>query len=329
MAASRVFPSAPDPAPGHGHGHGHGHGQKNPAAGATTIEWPTWLLIAAVYGAWLLAAAGWRLAGPVAGTPALVLATCWFTSLQHELIHGHPTRWPAINRLFGLAPLAVWYPYDLYRQSHLAHHRDEFLTTPGVDPESNYLSAAEHARLPACLRGLWIARRTVLGRVVLGPPLGVLPLWFDALRKPWRREFAQVGAWALHLGLLGGMLWALDRWAGIGPLRYLLTVAWPALGLAMLRSFHEHRPAEHAPHRVGINEAGWFWRVLYLNNNYHAVHHERPRLPWYAVRRSYLARRDDILARNGGFVVPGYGALLRRHGVTPIDSPVHPMSTHR
>ena len=25
-------------------------------------------------------------------------------TLQHELIHGHPTRWPRVNQLFGLLP---------------------------------------------------------------------------------------------------------------------------------------------------------------------------------------------------------------------------------
>ena len=92
--------------------------------------------------------------------------------------------------------------------------------------------------------------------------------------------------------------------------------------LAMLRSFHEHRPAAHPAHRIVINEAGWGWRLLYLNNNYHAVHHTHPSLPWYRLRAAYELDRPGYLARNGGFLVPGYGHLLRHHAVTPIDSPV-------
>lgn len=288
-------------------------------------EWRNWLLIPAVYGTWLLAALCWRALGPLAGTALLVLATCWFMSLQHELIHGHPSRDPRINRLFGLAPLAVWYPYALYRSTHLAHHRDELLTEPGIDPESNYLTEPDYRRLPACIRPLWIAQRTVLGRVLLGPLIVIVPTWLDIVRRPLRGDFSQCRSWALHLLLLGAMLSALEYWAGIGPLRYMLTVGCPALGLAMLRSFYEHRPAQTSAHRVVVNEAGLFWRVLYLNNNYHAVHHERPDLPWYLLRKFYLAHRADVLVRNGGFVVPGYLSLIGRYALATVDSPVHPM----
>ncbi len=288
-------------------------------------EWRSWLLIPTVYGTWIVAASAWSALGPVAGTALLTLATCWFMSLQHELIHGHPSRDRRVNRLFGLAPLAVWYPYELYRSSHLAHHRDALLTEPGIDPESNYISEADYLALPACIRPLWIAQRTALGRVLLGPPMMIVPTWLDILRRPLRGDCSQCGSWALHLALLAAMLWGLDRWAGIDPLRYVLTVGCPALGLAMLRSFYEHRPAQSPAHRVVVNEAGLFWRVLYLNNNYHAVHHERPDLPWYLVRKFYLAHRADVLRRNGGFVVPGYLSLIGRYALTTIDSPIHSM----
>lgn len=288
------------------------------------IEWPTWALLPLVYGSWLLAAGAAQALGPVAGSAALALAACWFMSLQHELLHGHPTRCRAFNRLLGLAPLAVWYPYDLYREGHLAHHREEHLTLPGIDPESNYIAAADHARLPRWCRPLWVAQRTVLGRLLVGPAMVIVPTWLDIVRRPLRGDRSHLRPWALHLALLGGLLWALDRYAGVGPVQYLLAVGYPALGLAMLRSFYEHRPAALAAHRVVVNEAGPFWRLLYLNNNYHAVHHEMPGLPWYRLRSRYLADRDGVLRRNGGFLVGGYGTLMRRHAVTPIDSPVHP-----
>jgi fatty acid desaturase len=294
-----------------------------------TFEWRTWLLIATVYSAWVLAALEWRALGPFVGTALLTLATCWFMSLQHELIHGHPTRNGSVNHLFGLAPLAVWYPYDAYRCSHLAHHRDEVLTQPGTDPESNYIGETQFCELPMSFRPIWIAQRTVLGRLLLGPVMAIVPTWLDMVRKPLRHDFTQCRAWAMHLLLLAGMLWGLQRYAGIGALRYVLTVGYPALGIAMLRSFYEHRPADTAQHRVVINEAALFWRVLYLNNNYHAVHHERPDLPWYLVRKFYLAHRGDVLARNGGFVIPGYLSLIRRYSVTPVDSPIYPMRSDR
>lgn len=290
------------------------------------VEWPTAGLVVAVYAAWALAAHAVERLGGLAGHAALAVCACWSMSLQHELLHGHPTRSRRLNRLLGLAPLAVWYPYDLYREGHLAHHRDELLTQPGIDPESNYLTADAYARLPRWCRPLWVAQRTVLGRVLLGPAMVIVPTWLDIVRRPWRGDFSHAMMWLEHLALLAALLWALDRWAGIGPLQYLLGVGYPALGLAMLRSFYEHRPAADPAHRVVVNEAGAFWRLLYLNNNYHAVHHETPGLPWYRIRQRYLAERAGVLRRNGGFVVKGYGSLVRRYAWRPVDSPVHPPS---
>jgi fatty acid desaturase len=288
-------------------------------------EWRTWLLVPTVYAAWLLAVVSCNTLGHVAGTLLLILCTCWFTSLQHELIHGHPCKDRRVNRLMGIAPLAVWYPYELYRHSHLAHHRDELLTEPGIDPESNYIDEAAWRQLSRFVRPLWIAQRTVLGRFLLGPGMVIVPTWLDIVRRPLRRDFSQSRSWTLHLMLTCGMLIALDRFAGIGPVTYLLTICYPALGLAMFRSFYEHRPAAQSSHRVVINEAGLFWRILYLNNNYHAVHHERPDLPWHLRRRFYLEHRTEVLRRNGGFVIEGYLSLMKRFAMTAVDSPIHPL----
>ena len=296
---------------------------RTPVQHTASQEWRTWLLIPTIYGAWLLTVAGHHALGDVAGSVLLILANCWFTSLQHELIHGHPCRNRKVTRLLGIAPIAVWYPYELYRDSHLSHHRDELLTEPGIDPESNYIDEASWQRLSPILRPLWIAQRTVFGRLLLGPAMVIVPTWWDIVRRPLRGDFSQTRSWAVHLALLGAMLVSLDRYAGIGPVRYLLTICYPALGLAMFRSFYEHRPAPEAAHRVVINEAALFWRILFLNNNYHAVHHERPDLPWYQLRRFYLQHREDVLVRNGGFVIPGYLPLMKNFALTTVDSPVH------
>lgn len=292
-------------------------------ASSREFEWPTWLLAASLYLGWGLVVVFWSTLGDGWGSAALLLLTCWYMSLQHELVHGHPTASPKINRLLGLAPLAVWYPFDLYLHSHLIHHQDEHLTRPGIDPESNYLTADQFAALPAWQKVCWRWQRSVLGRLVVGPALAIVPTWADIVRKPLRGDWSQTASWAEHLLLLAGMLWALQHWAGISPLHYVL-ITYPALGLAMLRSLYEHRPANRPAHRIAINEAGLFWRLLYLNNNFHVVHHETPTMPWYRLRSTYLADRAGYLQRNGGFLVPGYGHLVRRFALRPIDSPVLP-----
>ena len=130
-------------------------------------------IMAAVYGGWFAVALGWQTLGPWLGAPLLILLTARYMSLQHELIHGHPTRWPRVNQLFGLLPLAVWYPYGLYRDSHLRHHRNDHLTDPHEDPESYYFSAAQWRRYPRLLPLLAAVRNTLIGRVLLGPALDI------------------------------------------------------------------------------------------------------------------------------------------------------------
>ena len=297
---------------------------KNAIARGYGFEWQTWLLIVAVYGSWVALVLGYRsMPPPVAGL-LLIVVTSWYMSLQHELLHGHPTRSRSLNRLLGLLPISAWYPYDVYRDSHLAHHRDELLTTPGVDPEGNYILAKDYANMRAIRRAMGWVNRTVAGRLVLGPGLTIVQVWSDIFTGPRQRRLVSVRLWSVHLILLMALLWWVHHHSGITPLYYLFGIAYPALGLAMLRSFYEHRPAFLPAHRIVINEASLPWRLLYLNNNYHAVHHDLPSLPWYRIPSAFRADRAGYLQRNGGFQLPGYGHVLRRHVFKPIDSPVHP-----
>lgn len=288
------------------------------------FEWQTWLLIIAVYGSWLALILGYRAMPAWLAGALLIVVTSWYMSLQHELLHGHPTRSKTLNRLLGLLPLSAWYPYDIYRDSHLAHHRDELLTTPGIDPEGNYVHARDFASMGATQRTLGWANRTVAGRLAFGPGLTIVQVWADIFTGPRKRGLASVRTWSVHLLLLMALLWWVHHQSGIKPLHYLFGVAYPALALAMLRSFYEHRPAFVPAHRIVINEASLPWRVLYLNNNYHAVHHDLPSLPWYRIPSAFRADRAGYLQRNGGFRLPGYGHVLLRYAFKPVDSPVHP-----
>lgn len=288
------------------------------------FEWPNGLLIVAVYGAWVSLILQYQHLPPVLANVALVLVVAWFMSLQHELLHGHPTRHAAFNRLFGLPPLSAWYPYDIYRDSHLAHHRDELLTTPGVDPESNYVDPTAWQSMGPLSRFLHAAMRTSLGRFLLGPGLTIAAVWADIVTGPRQRGWVAARTWVVHIALLVLLLTWVQALSGITPWHYLFGIAYPALGLAMMRSFSEHRPAGPVGQRIVINEAGAFWRLLYLNNNYHSVHHAVPGLAWYRIPALWRERREQFLEGNGHFHYRGYTGLLWRHALRPIDSPVHP-----
>lgn len=287
-------------------------------------EWPTWLLILTIHGGWLGTLACWPRLGPGAGTALMVWWCAWYMSLQHELIHGHPTPWPWLNRMFGYAPLAVWYPYEIYRESHLRHHNDFDLTVPALDAESTYVSPAEWAAMSAPLRALRWLNKTFWGRLLVGPALAICATWGAAARKLARGDMRDAGVWLRHLAMLAALLWWLKTSFGVPALWYLLAISYPAQSLAMIRSYYEHRPAEDHKQRIVLNDAGLIFRILYLNNNLHLVHHDLPSLPWYLLPRVYRARRHAYNARSGGFQIDGYGALMRRYGFRPIDAPVHP-----
>ncbi|KVE38654.1 fatty acid desaturase [Burkholderia sp. TSV86] len=292
-------------------------------------EWPTWLLIVVVYGGWLSVLLSVRDAGlPLAiATPLLILLCAWHMSLQHELLHGHPTRSKRLNKLLGYPPLSVWYPYTLYRDTHLEHHRDEDLTVPGVDPESNYVLPERWVGLSRWQRVLWHARKSFIGRFVIGPPISAAATLADAFCA-WRRaDWHYLPMWIAHVALVATLLAWLHLSVGVHWWYYLLAVTWPAQSIAMIRSLYEHRAAPEPKARIAINEAGPLMRLLYLNNNYHLVHHDLPSLPWYDLPRAYRMRRDAYARKCGGFVIRGgYWTLFKRHAWRQTDAPEHPFA---
>ncbi len=292
-------------------------------------EWPTWLLIPMVYGLWFATLYWSQTLGLMATTLLLLVSCTWYMSLQHELVHGHPTRHRGLNKLLGFAPLAVWFPYTLYLESHLRHHNDAHLTMPGVDPETHYVSEEVWQRSGWFMRALFVHRKRFWGRFVFGPAMAITSVAHEAVSQVRSGNYRYLPMWSLHIAMLTGMLIAIQAWTGIAAWYYLLFVAYPALSLAMVRSYYEHRAAEDCKHRIAINEASWPMRLLYLNNNYHLVHHDMPGLPWYLLARVYWADRDAYLARCGGFRLAGYVDLARRFGLTPVDAPVHPLHQDR
>ncbi|WP_166359038.1 fatty acid desaturase [Pseudomonas akapageensis] len=289
-------------------------------------EWPTWLLLMVVYCGWF----GVLLASPLLGvwpsTALLILLLVLWLSVQHELLHGHPTRWPWLNRILGYAPFAVWYPYTLYRDSHLLHHRDENLTLPGRDPESRYLGRRQWRDSSVFEQRLHWLNKTLLGRLLLGAPLALFSLAHEELARLRKGDRQAWSMWLTHGALTLLMLAFIAHYSALGVWHYLLLVTVPALSLSMVRSYYEHRPSEFPQQRTVLNEAAWPWRWLFLNLNLHLVHHDLPSVPWYYLPRVYRARREQWLARSGGFLVQGYGELFRRHGIRAIDSPEHPFS---
>lgn len=290
------------------------------------IEGPTWLALVGCYSVWALVLWQAETLGLLAVVPG-ALAVALHSSLQHEVLHGHPTRSAALNEALIFLPLGLSIPYRRFRDLHLSHHNDARLTDPYDDPESFYTTIGTWWQMHPVAGRLLLWNQTFAGRMILGPALSLWALWRGDLTR-WRRgEPRIVGAYLRHavgLAPVGLAIWA----SGMSPWLYIFGIAYPAISLVMVRSYIEHHAAEEVTHRTAIVDAHWFWRLLFLNNNYHAVHHTHPTLPWYQLRKRWLMERDDVLARNGQYFIGGYGEVLRRWLFTRREPLVHPFIGH-
>jgi fatty acid desaturase len=218
----------------------------------------------------------------------------------------------------------LWLPYPLYRESHLLHHRAEILTDPLQDPESLYVTPALWRRMGPVQRAIRHAEATLLGRVVLGPPATVARLFQSEWHLLLRGDRGHVGMWLLHLAFAVPVLGWVLLVCRIPLWEYLAVFVYPGIGLTLVRSFAEHRPAASHDERTAVVEANKIMSLLFLNNNLHAVHHDNPGLPWYELPARYLRDREAVLAKNGGFLFRGYGEIVRRYALHPKDLPVYP-----
>ena len=290
------------------------------------VEWPTVAVALVAYSAFGVLTLTyhqlpWWLLLPLGG-----YVVCLHGSLQHEAVHGHPTRSRLINELLVFPSLWLWMPYRSYYRHHTAHHRDEaILTDPHLDPESRYLSAEDWTKLGPIGRAFMTFHNTLLGRLLLGPAYSAIVFW----RQEWERladgDPAFWSEWLPHLaGLALVLLWALGV-CDIPLWGYVVFFAYPGLALTMLRSFLEHQASPNPGERTVIIEAELPIAFMFLNNNLHALHHQEPGLAWYRLPARFRAERDALLARNGGYLYRGYREVAKRFLLRPKEPVPHPL----
>ena len=138
------------------------------------VDWPTLLLLVACYAVWGLGITWLSTVWLPLAIAVTAVAITLHSSLQHEVLHGHPFRIRLLNAATVFLPLGLVFPYGRFRDSHLAHHRDEFLTDPYDDPESNFQDPEAWAHMVRPLRWLLRFNNTLLGRMVVGPAVGAI-----------------------------------------------------------------------------------------------------------------------------------------------------------
>ncbi|MEM8596502.1 MAG: fatty acid desaturase [Pseudomonadota bacterium] len=293
--------------------------------GVDKPEWPTLGLIVLTYALWLgvtaLAGLTESVVLQIAAVVGIALATAMHSSLSHEITHGHPLPSRAWSEALVFPALSLAIPYERFRDTHLAHHRDERLTDPHEDPESNYLDPAVWAGLPRPVKWLMLFNNRLVGRMLIGPALGLVRFYADDLTA-WRVPAVR-RAWALHaLGLIPVVGWLMLLGT---PAWVVLVGSYAGLSLLRIRTFLEHRAHERAPGRSVIIEDRGPLAVLFLNNNLHALHHAQPRVAWYRLPALYRVRREALLRDNGGYSYPSYWAVFAAHLWQAKDPVPHPL----
>ena len=251
--------------------------------------------------------------------------TCLHGSLQHEVVHGHPTNRPWLNEALVFPSLWLWMPFRTYEHTHLVHHYDPNLTDPLEDPESYYVSSETWERLGPLSRAFLWAHNTAAGRLLLGPLRSTWRLLASEIGPLMRGERDNLVAWSLHLVGAGMVIVWVVAVCDMPLWLYVLTFAYPGLSLTLLRSFLEHQARPSVGERIVLVEAGPVMSLLFLNNNLHALHHAEPELSWYRLPARYRQLRAQLLAANGGYRYRNYLEVLARYLIWPKEPPAHPL----
>jgi fatty acid desaturase len=288
------------------------------------VEWLTLGLIVGCYAVWL--GAGMLYASvPLLAIIVIPVMAAFQSSLQHEALHGHPTRNASINEALVFLPIALFYPFRRYKNLHLRHHADERLTDPYDDPESYYRALTDWEKLPGWMKKVLRLNNSLLGRVLIGPAIGVTGFMLTDMRLLAQGGKAHRIAWMLHVAGLIPVLSMVHYLFGM-PLWLYGLLAYASLSILAIRSFCEHQWSEHPDGRTVIIEKS-ILGLLFLNNNLHLVHHKRPTAAWYHLPRLYREQPEDWQRMNDGYVFRNYLDVLKAFAIRSKEPVVHPPTT--
>jgi fatty acid desaturase len=289
---------------------------------STRVEWPTFAVLAGTYIVWAASTtiiAAWSV--PIA-IFVTAFAIAQYSSVTHEVIHGHPTGNKWLNAAMVFPALGLIYPFARFRDTHLAHHLDCELTDPYDDPESNFLDEGVWARLPQWLRSVFAFNNTLLGRLLLGPLIGTIHFVRGDLQKAAHDPSIR-RAWVVHVVALAPVL----AWVAAAPMPVwdYLIAAYGGDALIRVRTFLEHQAHEKARGRTVIIDDRGPLSFLFLNNNYHLVHHMHPKVPWYQLPGLFRQKAERYLRTNDGYFYRSYGEVFWRYLFHRKDPVPHPL----
>ena len=287
------------------------------------IEWPTLAMMVATYGLWLVGTAAWQISAPLSLLVTTLMIT-QFSSLQHEVLHGHPFANRRLNEALVFPALTLIVPFNRFRDLHLAHHFDPNLTDPYDDPEANYMDPHVWDKMSAPVKALYRMNNTLMGRILFGPAIAIYGLVKMDAALIAKGDLAVLWAWVLNtLGVALVLIWVLGFTAM--PVWAYCVAAYAGFGLLKIRTYLEHRAHEQFRARTVVVEDKGLLALLFLNNNFHVVHHMHPGAAWYKLPGIYAAKRDYYLRRNDSYVYRSYAQIFRLFLFRAKDPVPHPL----
>lgn len=288
----------------------------------SAIEWPT-LLVAILCYAGFFGATGFAASlGPAATFVILTLALTLYSSFSHEVLHGHPFKSKRLNEALVFPALGLLIPYLRFRDTHLAHHHDPALTDPYDDPETNFVDPVCWQSWCRIRRSVYVFNNTLLGRITIGPLIGLITFYAQDFRAIARGDKHIALSYAVHMA----------GWVPVGiwlfffsetPFWLYILAVYASHSILKIRTFLEHRAHQIARCRSVIIERQGLLSFLFLNNNLHAVHHARPRMPWYRLPSFYKAHKSHFLSRNGNYLYRSYQEIFMRYFLRTKDAVPH------
>lgn len=292
------------------------------------FEWQTFALIIVCYGIWfLLMTMGHSLPLSI-WIVATALTVTFYLSIVHEAVHGHPTPFPFVNQLLVMLPIGWVFPYERFRDTHIEHHETGDLTDPLDDPESWYVYAQDWNRSGRLMKRVLTFNNTLFGRMLIGPTITLTRFAIGEIstfRKNPSMRFYLFRIWGTHFLLCAGLVYFIDIYSN-EPLWAHVLAAYLGISVLLIRTFLEHQAAEDQSERTVIIEKSCPIAFLFLFNNLHALHHEKPGIPWYRLPKAYREQKDRLKAQNNHYVYRSYGEVFSRYFLKPKEPVIHPIA---
>ena len=288
-----------------------------------SVEWPTLILTLSVYGAYAFGAIVVLPVSFLLGLIIMIIAGVLHSSLTHEVLHGHPFQNAFVNALLVFPALIIFIPYLRFKDTHLEHHRDERLTDPYDDPETNFMDPLVWDQLPKWRQSLHLFNNTLIGRMFIGPVLSQISFMQSDFQMITSGDRRVLLGWVLHVPSLIFAYILVVEIADTAIWIWILA-SYLSMSVLKIRTYLEHRVHDHSRARSVVVEDRGVLAFLFLNNNFHSVHHAHPGVPWYALPRLFAAKRERFLAMNDGYYFGCYGEVIRKFAIHRKDPVAHP-----